>query len=153
MRSGIYQSGPRNCRALPIDYSVDHRQQRIKATAAGELNLADIESYITSRVRDGVYDYDQVVDLARAELRARAQDVVDVVNRARVHLSERPFPLTAIVATPGTGTYGVVRQLSTLFGFDGASIHVCDSTEDARAWLDEMRTNSAGGGEPLADVP
>jgi hypothetical protein len=45
-----------------------------------------------------------------------------------------------IVARQGTATYGLARQLATLFDFDGASVHIAESYKEASAWLDQMRS-------------
>ena len=114
--------------------------------ASGAVNLADLSAYIAARVKDGVYDYDQLLDLSGAALDAGSHEVLSTVRQARVHLGKKPIPLTAIVAIPGTATYGLARQLATLFDFDGASVHITDSPEAAVAWLDEMRSGHPQGG-------
>jgi hypothetical protein len=129
---------------VPVSYSVDHRRQRILAVASGVVNVADLAAYIAARVKDGVYDYDQVLDFSDAMLDVASQDVLSMVRKARVHLAEKPIPFTAIVARQGTATYGLARQLATLFDFDGASVHIADSVATATAWLDEMRSGTHG---------
>ena len=109
------------------------------------MNLADLSAYIASRVKDGVYDYDQLLDVSGAVLDVASNEVLNTVRRARVHLEKKPIPLTAIVATPGTATYGLARQLATLFDFDGASVHIASSIDEAKAWLDEMRSGKPQG--------
>jgi hypothetical protein len=129
---------------VPVKYSVDHRRQRIHAVASGAVNVADLSAYIAARVKDGVYDYDQLLDFSGGTLDVASQDVLKMVRQARVHLAKKPIPFTAIVAKQGTATYGLARQLSTLFDFDGASVHIADSVATATAWLDEMRTGIHG---------
>ena len=109
------------------------------------MNVADLSAYIAARVKDGVYDYDQLLDLSDATLDIASQDVLNMVRQARHHLAKKPIPFTAIVAKQGTATYGLARQLSTLFDFDGASVHIADSVATATAWLDEMRSGTHGG--------
>jgi hypothetical protein len=130
---------------VPVSYSVDHRRQRIHAVASGAVQLADLSAYIGARVRDGVYDYDQVLDISEATIDVASHDVLGMIRQARVHLANKPIPFTAIVAIPGTATYGMARQLATLFDFDGASVHIADSVEAATAWLDEMRSGHQQG--------
>lgn len=132
---------------MPVSYSVDHRQQRIYAVVSGPVNLADLSTYIGARVKDGVYDYDQLLDISDATIDVVSHDVVAMVRQARAHLLKKPIPFTAIVAKPGTATYGLARQLATLFDFEGASVHIADSVGAATAWLDEMRT-----GHPQGEV-
>jgi hypothetical protein len=129
---------------VPVSYSVDHRRQRIHAVAPGVVIAADLAAYIAARVKDGVYDYDQVLDFSDAMLDVTSHDVLSMVRKARVHLAEKPIPFTAIVAKQGTATYGLARQLATLFDFDGASVHIADSVAAATAWLDEMRNGAHG---------
>lgn len=130
----------RHIPTLPVSYTVDHRRQRVHAVASGSLSIADLGTYIAARVKDGVYDYDQLIDLSEAALDVVSQDVLDLVRRARPHLHQKPIPFTVIVARQGTATYGQARQLSTLFDFDGASVHIAESVKAANAWLDEMRS-------------
>ena len=132
---------------MPVSYSVDHRRQRIHAVASGAVLLADLSAYIGARVRDGVYDYDQMLDISDASIDVASHEVLGIIRQARVHLAKKPIPFTAIVAIPGTATYGMARQLATLFDFDGASVHIADSVEAATAWLDEMRS-----GHPQGEV-
>lgn len=124
---------------MPVSYSVDHLRQRIVATGTGTVTIAELTAYIAARVKDGVYDYDQLVDLSGAELDVLAQEVMHDVKQARVHLGKKAIPLTAIVAKPGTATFGLVRQLATLFNFEGSTIQVCTSIEAAHGWIDKER--------------
>jgi hypothetical protein len=133
---------------LPVTYTVDHRRQRVHAVASGKLGIGDLKAYIAARVRDGVYDYDQLIEFTGGELDDAPDDVLKLVRQARVHLSEKPIPLTAIVAPQGTAAYGVIRQVSTLFGFEGVSVQIVETVEKARRWLDEMRTAAQRGSEP-----
>ena len=91
-------------------------------------------------MKDGVYDYDQLMDLSEATMDVGSHEVLNLVRQARVNLAGKPIPFTAIVARPGSATYGLARQLATLFDFDGASVHIADSFEAARDWLDQMRS-------------
>ena len=125
---------------VPLTYSVDHRRQRVHAVASGDITLAAFATYIAARVKDGVYDYDQLIDLSEAAMDLESHDLLNLVRQARVNLARKPIPLTAIVARTGTATYGLARQLATLFDFDGASVYIAETVEDARAWLDQMRS-------------
>jgi hypothetical protein len=104
------------------------------------LRIADLGTYIAARVKDGVYDYDQLLDLSEASLEVVSHDVLNMVRQARANLHRKPIPFTAIVARQGTATYGLARQLSTLFDFDGASVHIAESFQEASTWLDQMRS-------------
>ena len=107
--------------------------------------MTDLTAYISSRVRDGVYDYDQIIDLTRAELDVAPHEVIHVVKLARVHLSSKPIPFTAVVALPGSATFGLTRQLGTLFDFEGATVQIVESVEAANAWIDQMRVERREG--------
>lgn len=135
---------------MPVSYSVDHRRQRIVASGTGAVTTAELTAYIAARVKDGVYDYDQLVDLTNAELDVRAHEVLQDVKDARVHLGKKEIPLTALVAKPGTATFGLMRQLATLFTFEGAKIQVCTSIEAAHAWVDRERAERRNN-EPAAE--
>jgi hypothetical protein len=120
------------------------------ASGTGVVTIAELTAYIAARVKDGVYDYDQLVDFTDAELDVRASDVLYDVKQARVHLGKKAIPLTSIVAKPGTATFGLVRQLATLFNFEGATIQVCTSIEAAHAWMDKERADRRNN-EPAAE--
>ena len=109
------------------------------------MNTADLAAYIAARVKDGVYDYDQLLDLSQASMDVVSGEVLKMVREARRHLADKPIPFTALVARPGTATYGLARQLATLFDFDGASVHVADSVEAASRWLDQVRSEEPEG--------
>ena len=134
---------------MPVAYSVDHRRQRIHATGTGPVGVEDLANYIASRVRDGVYDYDQLIDLSTAQVDFASGEVMQVVRGARVHLSLKPIPFTAVVASAGSATYGVLRQLATLFSFEGASVQIVGSVDEGHHWLDQMQTERSS--NPTAD--
>jgi hypothetical protein len=139
-RKGEHRNVRHTRQPLPVSYTVDHRRQRVQAVASGSLSIADLAAYIAARVRDGVYDYDQLIDLSEATLDVMSHDVLSLVRQARPNLHKKPIPFTAIAARQGTATYGLARQLSTLFDFDGASVHIAGSFDEANAWLDQMRS-------------
>jgi hypothetical protein len=124
---------------LPVSYTVDHRRQRLHAVASGALSIADLGTYIASRVKDGVSDYDQLIDLSDATLEVVSQDVLNMVRQAQPNMHQKSTLFTAILARQGTATHGLARQLATLFDFDGA-VHIAESFNEATAWLDHMRS-------------
>ena len=130
---------------MPFTYSVDHQRQQVHAVGSGTLTLTDLAMYIAARVKDGVYDYDQVIELSGAQFDAAPREVIDAVKKARVHLRERPIPYTAIVATPGNATYGLARQLATLFDFEGATVHIVNTVAEANDWLSRTRAERQHG--------
>ncbi len=107
--------------------------------------MEDFAAYIAARVKDGVYDYDQLLDLTSAQLDTAPAELIEAVKRARVHLREKPIPSTAIVAAPGNATYGLARQLATLFGFEGATVQIVESVAAAHEWLDRTKTERQRG--------
>lgn len=111
----------------------------MNAVGTGTVTVDDLAAYIAARVKDGVYDYHQLIDLSAAQLDAVPREVIAAVKQARTHLRQRPIPFTAVVATPGNATYGLARQLATLFGFEGATVQIFDSVAAANEWLDRMR--------------
>ena len=143
--------GPVRHPILPFTYSVDHQRQQIHAVGSGTLTVNDLAIYIAARVKDGVYDYDQVIELAGVQFDAAPREVIDAVKQARVHLRERPIPYTAIVAAPGNATYGLARQLATLFDFEGATVHIVDSVDEANAWLSRTRVERRLGKAPSGE--
>ena len=130
---------------VPVSYTVDHHRQQVYAVGTGTLSVADLTTYIAARVKDGVYDYDQLIDLSGGQMDVTSHEVIRVVKQARVHLPQKRVPFTAIVARPGGATFGVIRQLATLFGFEGATVHVVDSLDAANAWLDQMTSERRQG--------
>jgi hypothetical protein len=99
--------------------------------------------YVAARVKDGVYDYDQLIDLSAAQLDVASPEVVQVIKQARTHLNKKPIPFTAIVASPGNATYGLTRQLATLFDFEGAAVQVVTTPDEGHVWLDQMSAERA----------
>jgi hypothetical protein len=133
---------------LPFTYSVDHQRQQVNAAGTGTLTVNDFMTYIAARVKDGVYDYDQLIDLSAAVLDTSPRELIDAVKKARVHLRERPIPYTAIVATPGNATYGLARQLATLFHFEGATVQIVNTVAEANDWLSKARAERQQGRAP-----
>lgn len=115
------------------------------AVGTGSVTTADLTTYIGARVKDGVYDYDQIIDLSGAQLDAFPREVIDAVKQARTHLGQKPIPFSAIVVTPGNATYGLARQLATLFGFEGATVQIIDSAAAASEWLDQVKAEREKG--------
>ena len=138
-------SNPYDTPVLPFTYSVDHQRQQVNAAGTGTLTINDFTTYIAARVKDGVYDYDQVIDLSDAQLDTAPRELIDAVRKARVHLREKPIPYTAIVATPGNATYGLARQLATLFDFEGATVQLVSTVAEANDWLSRTRAERQHG--------
>lgn len=130
---------------MPFTYSVDHQRQLVHAVGSGKLTLDDLAMYIAARVKDGVYDYDQLVELSDVQFDAPPGEVVDAVKQARVYLRDKPIPYTAIVATSGTAMHGLARQLATLFDFEGATVEIVDTVEAANDWLRRTRAERQQG--------
>ena len=133
---------------MPFTYSVDHQRQQVNAAGTGTLTVNDFTTYIAARVKDGVYDYDQLIDLSAALVDTAPRELIDAVKKARVHLRERPIPYTAIVATPGNATYGLARQLATLFHFEGATVQIVNTVAEANDWLSKTRAERQQGKAP-----
>jgi len=133
---------------LPFTYSVDHQRQQVNAAGTGALGVDDFTTYIAARVKDGVYDYDQLIDLSAAQLDTVPRELIDAVKKARVHLREKPIPYTAIVATPGNATYGLARQLATLFDFEGATVQIVNTVAEGNEWLSKTRAERQQGKAP-----
>ena len=136
---------------MPFTYTVDHQRQQVHAVGSGTLTVDDLAVYIAARVRDGVYDYDQLVELADAQFDASPREVIEAVKRARVNLRDRPIPYTAIVATPGNATYGIARQLATLFDFEGATVQIVDTVAAGNEWLSRTRAERQHGRAPSGE--
>ena len=136
---------------MPFTYTVDHQKQQVHAVGSGKLTINDLSMYIAARVKDGVYDYDQLVELSGVEFDASPREVIDAVKQARVYLRERPIPYTAIVATPGNATYGLARQLATLFDFEGATVKILDTVAEADDWLRRAKAEREHGKAPSGE--
>ena len=136
---------------VPFTYSVDHKRQQVHAIGSGTLTINDFATYIAARVKDGVYDYDQLLELSGGDFDVSPRELIDAVKRARVHLREKPIPYTAIVATPGNATYGLARQLATLFDFEGATVQIFHTVDAGNAWLSRMRTERQQGHAPTRE--
>jgi hypothetical protein len=121
---------------LPFNLTVDHAKRRVTAVGSGAITIADIALYVAERVRQGVYSYAQLIDMRGAtfdvppgeSLFARAME-------ARRESRAGEIPRTAILATQGTASYGLGRQLATQLGFTGATVVVFSSLVDAETWL------------------
>ena len=120
----------------------------MNAAGTGALGVEDFMTYIAARVKDGVYDYDQLIDLSAAQLDTVPRELIDAVKKARVHLREKPIPYTAIVATPGNATYGLARQLATLFDFEGATVQIVSTVAEGNEWLSKTRAERQQGKAP-----
>jgi hypothetical protein len=136
---------------LPFTYTVDHQRQQVHAVGSGPLTVNDLAMYIAARVKDGVYDYDQLVELSGVQFDASPREVIDAVKRARVNLRDRPIPYTAIVATPGNATYGLARQLATLFDFEGATVQIVGTVAEGNDWLSRTRAERQHGKAPSGE--
>jgi hypothetical protein len=122
---------------LPISFAVDHEKRRVSAVGAGTFTMEEMRTYIEERTRQGAYEYPQVLDMLNCivdvplseSMLARAQET-------RKELKTGPIPRTAIIAQPGTATYGFFRQLATQVSFVNASVQVFTTRDEAVTWLE-----------------
>jgi hypothetical protein len=122
---------------MPIDLTIQTERERVVAVAHGSVTPDDLEDYIAERVRLGVQDYKQVLDLREASLDLpRSTGLYSVMLRARRAVGvESQVPRTATVAIPGTATFGLARQQAIQDNLRGHEFEVFDSLAAADAWL------------------
>ena len=121
---------------MPFTLSVDHAKRRVTGIASGPITVGDIALYVADRVRQGVYSYEQLIDMRAATIDIPPGDSLF----ARAMETRRQFrageiPRTAILATPGTANYGYARQMATQLGFANATVEVFSDQAAAETWL------------------
>lgn len=130
---------------MPITYTVDHRSMRVYAIATELISAEDIAHYIADRFRDGVQDYDQLVDFSAAMFAVDADTLVQTVQSTRRNLGAGPVVPTAIVAPEGLGAEATARALAAAFSSSGAKMRIFGTQLAAASWLDRLREPRSGG--------
>ena len=122
---------------MPYSLTVDHQNRRCTCVGSGVVSFVDIALYIADRIRQGAYHYSQLVDARDATVDIPPRTSVSgVLMDVRRELNVRStMPRTAIVANPGTATFGIARQLATELGFANMKVEVFPSRADAESWL------------------
>lgn len=122
---------------MPIELTVEPDRGRVTGTGHGTITEEDLSDYVAARVRLGVYDLAQLIDLRDASFSIPAdRGLHECLARARraAGLTSR-VPRTATVANAGTATYGFARQLAIRNSLAGNDFEVFESIADAEAWL------------------
>jgi hypothetical protein len=122
---------------VPINVTVDHARERVTGTASGTVTPDDIGSYIAERIRQNAYTYSQLIDFRNATIDlAPGENLLSVAMEKRREAKTEAIPArTAIVATPGSATYGFARQMALQLGFGKAPVEVFAKLDEAEAWL------------------
>lgn len=122
---------------MPIDLTVEPDRQRVVAIGRGAITADDLTSYVAERVRLGVYDLPQLIDLRDSSFSIPAgRGLHDCLVRARRAAGiTSQVPRTATVAKEGTATFGFARQLAITDGLAGHDFEVFESIADAERWL------------------
>ena len=125
--------------SVPFTVSVDHARQRVTGVATGGITVADLGLYVAERVRQGAYSYPQLIDVRAATIDVPpGESLFGIAMEQRRQFTAGAIPRTAIVANPGTATYGLVRQLAVQLGFSKAQVEVFSEIDEAESWLNRQ---------------
>ena len=70
------------------------------AQVIGDVTIGDLSAYIAARVKDGVYDYDQLLDMSGCTLDVSSHEVLNMVRDKRIDvcgLLSKRYPFEQII--------------------------------------------------------
>jgi hypothetical protein len=122
---------------VPIKVTVDHARERVSGVASGSVTPDDIGAYIAGRIRQNAYTSSQLIDFRNATIDiAPGENFAAVAMEKRREANVELVPArTALVATPGSATYGFARQMALQLGFGKVPVEVFAKLDEAEAWL------------------
>jgi hypothetical protein len=124
--------------------TVDHARERVTGTASGTVTPDDTGVYIAERMRQNAYTYSQLIDFRTATIDlAPGHNLLSVaMEKRREAQTESITARAAIVATPGSATYGYARQMALRLGFGKAPVEVYAKLDKTEAWLSAAASQS-----------
>lgn len=142
---------------MSFTFTSDAATRTLRSRATGRVNLADLLAFMEERVRQGLLDYDHLLDMRGVDIDLGYHEAGAFAAACRRLHATRSVGITAVVADSDV-TYGVARMIEMLLEFDGIVVAVFREQDAADTWLRgcrSVRTTLAEGsaGESGGTVP
>lgn len=98
---------------MPVKLEVDHQQQQTRATAIGEITLADIQSHLAEEGKLSGLGYRELIDASEATSEFCSEDARRLVELLKHLGSQGVLGPTAVIVSNDLN-YGVLRMLEML---------------------------------------
>jgi hypothetical protein len=131
---------------MPISYTVVHRSMHINAVASGVISRDDIVRYVEERVRDGIPDYGQVIDLRSATFGVPPSEIVDALQSARRRLGVGPVVATAVLMETRSEMEPTAREFVAQLAATGVTVKLFRTFAASTSWIQKVRTSSSARG-------
>ena len=118
---------------MPVDFTFDHANRLVIATAHGRVVLQEILDYFDAVTINEAASYAKLFDAREMDAQLSDDDVMVIGARVSAYAAYDPRGAVAVVATSTEARDAVRRYMN----FAGAkrSIQLFTTVEDARAWL------------------
>ena len=123
---------------MPIDYTIDHEQRLVHATAHGVVVLQDILDYFDAVSINDAAPYRKLFDARTMEPRLDDDDFMVVAARISAYAQFDPRGAVAAVATTFEAV-SALRRYANFFGGEDRPVRLFDTIEAACAWLNSNR--------------
>lgn len=124
---------------VPIDYTFDHEQRIVNATAHGVVSLQDILDYFDAVTINEAASYRKLFDAREMVPQLSDDDFMIVAARVSAYAAFDPRGAVAAVATTPEAIVAL-RRYANFYGGEDRPVRLFASIEAARAWLDRMPT-------------
>lgn len=119
---------------MPMHFAVDHATQRCRATADGDLHLADLVALFTDLAARHSLDYTLCIDVRRGTLLLSADEIRRLVALTARLRAEHGYARTALIAESDV-SFGMARMYATLAAETDTDFMVYRTLREGEAWL------------------
>jgi hypothetical protein len=122
---------------VPIDYTIDHEQRLVHATAHGVVVLQDILDYFDAVAIHDAAAYQKLFDAREMAPQLSDDDFMVVAARVSAYATFDPRGAVAAVAT-NFEAVSALQRYANFFGGEDRPVRLFDRIETARAWLADL---------------
>lgn len=122
---------------VPIDYTIDHEQRLVHATAHGVVVLRDILDYFDAVAIHDAAAYQKLFDAREMAPQLSDDDFMVVAARVSAYAAFDPRGAVAAVAT-NFEAVSALQRYANFFGGEDRPVRLFDRIETARAWLADI---------------
>lgn len=122
---------------MPIDYTIDHEQRLVHATAHGVVVLRDILDYFDAVAIHDAAAYQKLFDAREMAPQLSDDDFMVVAARVSAYAAFDPRGAVAAVAT-NFEAVSALQRYANFFGGEDRPVRLFDRIETARAWLADI---------------
>ena len=122
---------------MPIDYTFDHEQRIVIATAHGVVSLQELLDYFDAVTINEAASYRKLFDAREMVPQLSDDDFMTVAARVSAYAVFDPRGAVAAVATTAEAIVAL-RRYANFHGGEDRPVRLFETIEAARAWLDRI---------------